>query len=69
MDRFAYWVSAIFNPLFIGIPVMLAIGTAEMGIRPTDPVLAITWPLPIGELSTRDRLHPLLGRDFAGLPR
>lgn len=43
--------------------------TAEMGIRPTDPVLAITWPLPIGELSTRDRLHPLLGRDFAGLPR
>ena len=33
MDRFAYWVSAIFNPLFIGIPVMLAIGTAEMGIR------------------------------------
>lgn len=33
MDRFAYYISAIFNPLFVGIPVMLAIGTAEMGIR------------------------------------
>ncbi len=33
MHRFAYWVSAIFNPLFIGIPVMLAIGIAETGIR------------------------------------
>ncbi len=42
MDRFAYWLSAIFNPLFIGIPVMLAIGTAEMGIRwdATPTVLA-----------------------------
>jgi hypothetical protein len=33
MQRFAYWVSAIFNPLFIGIPVMIAIGIAETGIR------------------------------------
>ncbi len=42
MHRFAYWVSAIFNPLFIGIPVMLAIGVAEMGIRwdATPTVLA-----------------------------
>jgi hypothetical protein len=42
MDKFAYWVSAIFNPLFIGIPVMLAVGIAEMGIRwdATPTVLA-----------------------------
>lgn len=42
MDRFAYWVSAIFNPLFIGIPVMLSIGIAETGIRweATPTVLA-----------------------------
>lgn len=42
MDRFAYWVSAVFNPLFIGIPVMLAIGIAETGIRweATPTVLA-----------------------------
>lgn len=41
-DRFAYWVSVIFNPLFIGIPVMLAVGVAEMGIRwdATPTVLA-----------------------------
>jgi hypothetical protein len=42
MDRFAYWISAIFNPLFIGIPVMLTIGIAETGIRweATPTVLA-----------------------------
>jgi hypothetical protein len=42
MDKIAYWVSAIFNPLFIGIPVMLAVGIAEMGIRwdATPTVLA-----------------------------
>lgn len=42
MHRFAYWVSAIFNPLFIGIPVMIAIGIAETGIRweATPTVLA-----------------------------
>lgn len=41
MDRFAYWVSVIFNPLFIGIPVMLAIGTAEMAFE-----LAAAFGLP-----------------------
>lgn len=39
---------------------------AEGGLRPTDPALAITWPLPIGEISARDAAHPLLSKDFAG---
>lgn len=32
-DRIARWVSAVFNPLFIGIPVMIAIGIADVGLR------------------------------------
>jgi hypothetical protein len=33
MAKFAWWISALFNPLIIGIPVMLAIGIADTGIR------------------------------------
>lgn len=40
---------------------------AEGGIRPTDPRLAIFWPLPIVDLSTRDQNHPLLPEGFSGL--
>lgn len=40
---------------------------AEAGIRPTDPLLHIAWPLPIGVLSARDAGHPLLTETFAGL--
>ena len=49
MNRFAYWVSAIFNPLFVGIPVMLAIGIAETGIRweATPTVLAAIFVLTV----------------------
>ncbi len=41
--------------------------TAEGGIRPTDPLLSITWPLAISELSARDANHPLLNLEFTGL--
>lgn len=41
--------------------------TAEGGLNPTDPKLAIAWPLPIAELSPRDAQHPLLNDQFAGL--
>jgi dTDP-4-dehydrorhamnose 3,5-epimerase len=37
---------------------------AEAGLNPTDPTLAIAWPLPIN-LSTRDAQHPLLNDQFA----
>jgi dTDP-4-dehydrorhamnose 3,5-epimerase len=39
---------------------------AEGGLNPTDPKLAIAWPLQIAELSPRDAQHPLLN-DFAGV--
>ena len=41
--------------------------SSEGGIQPTDPALAISWPLSIQDLSGRDRNHPLLTSDFAGL--
>jgi dTDP-4-dehydrorhamnose 3,5-epimerase len=41
--------------------------SAEGGVSPTDPRLAITWPLTITEMSDRDRAHPLLTTDFHGL--
>lgn len=39
----------------------------EDGIRHDDPRLAIDWPLPVTEVSERDRSHPLLDAAFAGL--
>jgi dTDP-4-dehydrorhamnose 3,5-epimerase len=41
--------------------------SAEGGIRPTEPLLNLPWPLPITDLSFRDQNHPLLSSGFAGL--
>jgi len=41
--------------------------SSEGGIQPTDPLLNISWPLPIVDLSQRDNAHPLLSAEFAGL--
>ena len=41
--------------------------SAEGGVRPTDPVLSITWPLAPQDLSGRDLNHPLLTSEFTGL--
>ncbi|HJW02944.1 MAG TPA: dTDP-4-dehydrorhamnose 3,5-epimerase family protein [Azospira sp.] len=41
--------------------------SAEDGLSPLDPSLAIRWPMPASELSERDRNHPPLPHDFAGL--
>jgi dTDP-4-dehydrorhamnose 3,5-epimerase len=41
--------------------------TAEGGVNPFDPRLKIPWPLPVADLSDRDRDRPLLLPDFAGL--
>jgi len=41
--------------------------TAEAGLNPKDPKLAIRWPLPITELSLRDSQHPMLDERFTGL--
>jgi dTDP-4-dehydrorhamnose 3,5-epimerase len=40
---------------------------AEGGLNPRDARLAIAWPLPISEISERDRRHPALGDDFEGV--
>jgi dTDP-4-dehydrorhamnose 3,5-epimerase len=40
---------------------------AEGALHVSDPALAITWPLPIAELSPRDASHPPLTAAFRGL--
>jgi dTDP-4-dehydrorhamnose 3,5-epimerase len=40
---------------------------AEGALHVSDPRLAIRWPLPIAELSDRDRMHPLMDASFQGL--
>jgi len=40
---------------------------AEGGLNPQDPALAITWPLPIAELSARDSGHSLIEAGFTGV--
>lgn len=40
---------------------------AEAGLHPHDPALAITWPLPVAELSARDSRHPLVTAAFKGI--
>lgn len=39
----------------------------EDGVLFSDPRLNISWPLPVTDLSERDRKHPLIAPDFAGL--
>ena len=41
---------------------------AEGALNALDPRLHIVWPLPIIELSERDRNHPLITADYAGIP-
>lgn len=40
----------------------------EQGLNPSDPRLAIPWPLEISNISPRDRGHPMLRADFSGVP-
>lgn len=40
---------------------------AEGALNACDPRLAINWPLPISEMSERDRVHQYIGRDFRGI--
>lgn len=41
---------------------------AEAGLNPLDPRLALPWPLPVAEMSERDRSHALLTASFEGVP-
>ena len=40
---------------------------AEAALRFNDERLAITWPLPVTEISERDKAHPLLTTKFNGI--
>jgi dTDP-4-dehydrorhamnose 3,5-epimerase len=40
---------------------------AEGGLSPSDSRIGIKWPLPVAQISDRDRMHPLLGDDFMGI--
>ena len=40
---------------------------SEGGVGAFDPALAIDWPLPVTEMSARDRNHPPIDEDFAGI--
>lgn len=41
--------------------------SAEGGVRFDDPALKIVWPLPVTDLSERDKKHPLLNKNFQGI--
>ena len=40
---------------------------AEGGLNALDPRLGIDWPLPVSDMSDRDRQHPDLNSDFEGI--
>jgi len=40
---------------------------AEGALNSLDPALAIQWPLPVTEQSTRDKEHPMIQPDFPGV--
>ena len=39
----------------------------EGGIRYDDPKINISWPLPLADISNRDKVHPLLDENFKGI--
>jgi dTDP-4-dehydrorhamnose 3,5-epimerase len=41
--------------------------TAERGLHPLDPRLAIAWPMVVEHLSERDASHPAVAPDFEGI--
>ena len=44
------------------------VASAEGGLHPLDERLAIAWPLPVSELSPRDRQHARIDAAFEGVP-
>ena len=39
----------------------------EGGVRYNDPLIDISWPLEVRDVSERDKRHPLLGENFTGI--
>ena len=40
---------------------------SESGLNPLDPSLSIKWPLPITEMSDKDKKRPFLDENFKGI--
>lgn len=40
---------------------------SEGGLHPEDPRLSINWPLPVTEISDRDKARPLISDNFKGV--
>ncbi|MBA4389458.1 MAG: dTDP-4-dehydrorhamnose 3,5-epimerase [Syntrophus sp. (in: bacteria)] len=40
---------------------------SEGGVRFDDPLVSIMWPLPVSDISNRDKSHPFLQSSFSGL--
>jgi dTDP-4-dehydrorhamnose 3,5-epimerase len=40
---------------------------SEGGVRFDEPLVLINWPLPVSDISPRDKSHPFLQSDFLGL--
>jgi len=40
---------------------------SEYALNVADPLLNISWPLPIADLSERDRNHPFIGNAYQGI--
>jgi len=40
---------------------------AEGGVHVLDPYLSIDWPLPVKDLSSRDKAHPFIDGSFSGI--
>lgn len=43
------------------------VASAEGGVHPADPTIAIAWPLALADLSARDAAHPHLTNEFGGI--
>ena len=41
--------------------------SAEGGVRFDDPALNLPWPLPVADVSERDKQHPLISPNFPGI--
>lgn len=41
--------------------------SADTGVHPLEPRSGVEWPLPIADMSERDRQRPLLSSEFAGV--
>jgi len=39
----------------------------DAGLRFDDPRLKVAWPMPVTDVSVRDRQYPLIDREFIGL--